>query len=103
MNQIASPQRGKDDFLAGLGERVRSLRNRRGMTRKVLARVAGVSERHLANLETGQGNASVMLLRQLAGALGATIGELVGESTVAAPDPARTGRVALIGLRGAGK
>jgi XRE family aerobic/anaerobic benzoate catabolism transcriptional regulator len=77
------------------------------MTRKALAHLAGVSERHLANLETGQGNASVMLLRQLARALGATIGELVGEgvagSTRASRDPDRTGRVALIGLRGAGK
>jgi XRE family aerobic/anaerobic benzoate catabolism transcriptional regulator len=107
------------------------------MTRKVLAHEASVSERHLANLETGQGNASVMLLRQLAAALNCTIAELVGEdsSDVArmvadppvvcaaatkrrysgarrslaelfgsgAPDPARTGRIALIGLRGAGK
>lgn len=68
----------------------------------MLAHVAGVSERHLANLETGQGNASVMLLRQLALALRTSIGELVGESTVQA-DPSRAGRVALVGLRGAGK
>jgi XRE family aerobic/anaerobic benzoate catabolism transcriptional regulator len=106
------------------------------MTRKALAHGAGMSERHLANLETGHGNASVMLLRQLARALEATIGELVGESAPAspewasivallrgcdeatlsrarkaladlvggaAPDPQRAGRVALIGLRGAGK
>lgn len=130
----ASPD--KDPFLIVLGERVRTLRSRRGMTRKVLAQHANVSERHLANLETGQGNASVTLLRQLAQALNCTIAELVGEESIAspewslirqllrgrdedllqrarrmltdmfgtnAPDPARSGRIALIGLRGAGK
>ena len=40
----------KEAFLATLGERVRALRARRGMTRKVLAKTAQVSERHLANL-----------------------------------------------------
>jgi XRE family aerobic/anaerobic benzoate catabolism transcriptional regulator len=134
MNQTAVVT--KDPFLIGLGDRVRALRAQRGMTRKRLAGAAGVSERHLANLETGQGNASVMLLRQLAAALGATISELVGEDSLASAewssirvllrgrddatltrarralgellghphgDPNRTGRIALIGLRGAGK
>src|SRR5262245_47974720 len=86
MNQnAASSPDPRDRFLSGLGERVRTLRARRGMTRKRLAEVAGVSERHLANLETGQGNASVMLLRQLAQALEASIAELVGEDS---PDSA---------------
>ena len=119
------------------GRTRRALRARRGMTRKRSPQVAGVSERHLANLETGQGNASVMLLRQLARALGCTIAELVGEdvprcrpngsrsasccaaatrrrcsararrlpSCSARPRPIRRGprRIALIGLRGAGK
>lgn len=102
MNQSAAQPSPRDAFLSALGERVRTLRARHGLSRKALALSAGVSERHLANLESGQGNASVMLLRQLAFALRTSIGELVGESGAAA-DPARTGRIALIGLRGAGK
>jgi len=126
----------KDPFLVVLGERVRTMRSRRGVTRRVLAQEAGISERHLANLETGTGNASVLLLRQLAQALNCSMAELVGQDGVVSPelvlirqllrgrdemtlqrvrlalsdllgagqsDPARTGRIALIGLRGAGK
>ena len=48
-------------FLAGLGERVRILRARRGMTRRAVAQAAQVSERHLANLEAGSGNASILI------------------------------------------
>ncbi|MFP3752531.1 MULTISPECIES: helix-turn-helix transcriptional regulator [Cupriavidus] len=59
----------RDPYLTHLGERIRSLRAARGMSRKDLARGAGVSERYLANLETGTGNASVLLLRHVAGAL----------------------------------
>ena len=55
----------KDPFLAALGERTRALRARRGLTRKELAKAAEVSERHLANVEMGVGNASVQFLRQL--------------------------------------
>jgi XRE family aerobic/anaerobic benzoate catabolism transcriptional regulator len=106
------------------------------MTRKMLATEAGVSERHLANLETGVGNASILILRQLAQALNCTIAEFAGEETITSPewslirqllkgrdeqglkqarqtlaelfgagtlDPSRHGRIALIGLRGAGK
>src|SRR5438046_8965306 len=72
----------RDPFLAVLGERVRTLRARRGMTRKMLAREASVSERHLANLETGVGNASILVLRQLAQALNCTIAEFAGEETL---------------------
>ena len=136
MSEFASPVDAKDPFLTVLGERVRMMRARRGVTRKVLAREAGISERHLANLETGTGNASVLLLRQLAQALNCSMAELVGQDGVvspelvrirqllrgrdeatlqrarlaladllgvAAPHPSRNGRVALIGLRGAGK
>ena len=56
-------------FLAGVGDRVRELRARRGMTRKILAKDSGVSERYLAQLEAGQGNASLSILRRVAGAL----------------------------------
>jgi XRE family aerobic/anaerobic benzoate catabolism transcriptional regulator len=122
-------------YLKLLGERVRETRARRGMTRKLLARDSGVSERYLAQLETGQGNISILLLRQIANALDIPVEALVLEG----PEPpvdlvhtteflrrlpaaeladarrllvqhfsgvdlaARRGRIALIGLRGAGK
>lgn len=59
----------REPFLVSLGERVRSLRARKGMTRRSLAALSSVSERHLANLELGQGNASILVLRQIAAAL----------------------------------
>ncbi len=123
------------DFLRRLGDLVKEERARRGMTRKVLARDSGVSERYLAQLESGQGNISILLLRELARALDIPLEALVregpepsvdlthaveflrgldpGELTEArrllvsrfgGVDPgARRDRIALIGLRGAGK
>src|SRR5512137_1217116 len=132
----ASEADEKNPFLVALGERVRALRARRGMTRKALAATADVSERHLANLEYGVGNASILVLLQVAGALQCPLAELIGDFTTASPDwlmlrellenrdeatlrrvrvavgemlgtgggnAARSARVALIGLRGAGK
>ena len=66
-----SPDEGseKNPFLVALGERVRALRARRGMTRKAVSLAAEVSERHLANLEYGVGNASILVLLQVAQAL----------------------------------
>jgi XRE family aerobic/anaerobic benzoate catabolism transcriptional regulator len=126
----------KNPFLVRLGERVRALRARRGMTRKAVALAADVSERHLANLEYGIGNASILVLLQVAGALQCSLAELVGDVTTSSPEwllirellerrdeatlrrvriaigellgtgggnAARSPRVALIGLRGAGK
>ncbi len=126
----------KDPFLISLGERTRALRARRGLTRKGLAKAADVSERHLANVEMGVGNASVQFLRQLAQALNCSLAELVGDETASSPEwlmireilrgrsdaelvqarsalasmfgepasqAARRQRIALIGLRGAGK
>jgi XRE family transcriptional regulator, aerobic/anaerobic benzoate catabolism transcriptional regulator len=131
----------KNPFLVSLGERVRALRSRRGMTRKSLATAADVSERHLANLEYGLGNASILVLLQVAGALQCPLAELVGDVTTSSPEwllirellerrdddtlrrvrvaisqmlgtssgesaaakSARRERIALIGLRGAGK
>ena len=52
-------------LLGVLGDRVRTLRAHRGMTRKVLARDSGVSERYLAQLEQGHGNISVVLLARV--------------------------------------
>src|SRR3989475_4391578 len=56
----------RNQVLQALGERVRSLRSRRGMTRRALAAAADVSERHLANLEYGTGNVSVLVLHHIA-------------------------------------
>ncbi len=129
----------KNPFLVALGERVRSLRSRRGMTRKAVALAAEVSERHLANLEYGVGNASILVLLQVAQALQCPLAELIGDVTTSSPEwllirellerrdeatlkrvreavgsllgtggtnagkAQRSPRVALIGLRGAGK
>jgi XRE family aerobic/anaerobic benzoate catabolism transcriptional regulator len=125
----------KNPFLVALGDRVRSLRARRGMTRKSLATAADVSERHLANLEYGVGNASILVLQQVAQALQCSLAELLGDATASSPEwllirellerrdeptlrrvriaigdllgtggaTTRSPRIALIGLRGAGK
>ena len=120
------------EFLAALGARVRHLRAMRGMSRKVLSAASGVSERYIAQLESGQGNVSIILLRRVAQATGARLEDLVPGAD-ASPDwpvirdlmrgasspiiaqvkqllsgngAANGGaseRVALIGLRGAGK
>ena len=121
-----------DPYLRKLGERVRDARARHGMTRRMLAHDSGVSERYLAQLESGRGNLSIVLLRRVAAAIDVDIASLVREE-----DPpvefellserlrrldtaelsaaatmlaqrfgdagARMERIALIGLRGAGK
>jgi XRE family aerobic/anaerobic benzoate catabolism transcriptional regulator len=76
----------KNPYLAALGDRVRALRSRRGMTRKALALHANISERHLANLEYGVGNASILVLVQVAGALQCPLGELIGDITTSSPE-----------------
>ena len=87
-------------YLAQLGDRVRAWRNSQGMTRKALAVASGVSERYLAQLEAGEGNISVLLLRKVARAMGVPVEGLVRD----APDHEPAGRrIALLGLRGAGK
>jgi XRE family aerobic/anaerobic benzoate catabolism transcriptional regulator len=85
-------------YLGRLGERVRAWRTGHGMTRKALAAASGVSERYLAQLEAGEGNISVLLLRRVARAVGVPIEHLVRED-----EAQRAARIALIGLRGAGK
>jgi XRE family aerobic/anaerobic benzoate catabolism transcriptional regulator len=130
------PGEEKDPFLIALGERLRALRSRRGLTRKALAKLADVSERHLANVESGVGNASIQFLRQITTVLNCTLAEMIGDETATSPEwlmireilrgrsdaelaqaratlagifdaptseAARRQRVALIGLRGAGK
>ena len=126
----------RSPFLMALGDRVRNLRSRKGMTRKAVALAADVSERHLANLEYGTGNVSVLVLLQVSHALQCSLAELLGDISTSSPEwllirellskrteadlrrarvqltemfgesgdaTARRTRIALIGLRGAGK
>jgi XRE family aerobic/anaerobic benzoate catabolism transcriptional regulator len=78
--------RDNDPYLRRLGERVRTLRNQRGMTRKALAAHAKVSERYLAQLEAGLGNCSIVLLRRIARAIGLPVTQLVHEGAEPALD-----------------
>jgi XRE family aerobic/anaerobic benzoate catabolism transcriptional regulator len=87
-------------YLSRLGERVRAWRVETGTTRKALAAASEVSERYLAQLEGGEGNISVLLLRRVARAMGVPVETLVKEEEDAAP---QRSRIALLGLRGAGK
>jgi XRE family aerobic/anaerobic benzoate catabolism transcriptional regulator len=119
--------------LAELGARVRAWRARRGMTRKQLAADSGLSERFLADVESGKGNVSINSLEAAAQALNITIIDLLQDSPRPAlarvhgllcglddtqldqayqllakgfglgEDKGREKRIALIGLRGAGK
>lgn len=79
-------EEAKNPFLVALGERTRSLRSRRGMTRKALAVAADVSERHLANLEYGVGNASILVLLDVARALQCSLAELLGDVSTSTPE-----------------
>ncbi|MDP1612135.1 MAG: helix-turn-helix transcriptional regulator [Sulfuritalea sp.] len=121
------------EFILTLGLRVREARARRGMSRKVLAQNSEVSERYLAQVESGETNPSIMVLRHVAHALGISLAELL-ESQQSSPeyrliarfleqlaptrleeallrlirdfgqeDASRRKRIALVGLRGAGK
>src|SRR5881409_2312396 len=99
MNAPLSAPQQEHAYLSRLGERVRAWRMEHGMTRKALSLACGVSERYLAQLESGRGNISVLLLRKVARAMGVAVEHLVRDEESAA----RSGRIALIGLRGAGK
>jgi XRE family transcriptional regulator, aerobic/anaerobic benzoate catabolism transcriptional regulator len=133
--RAAQPEPPDDErFLGELGERVRAARERGGLTRKDLAAKSGVSERYLAQLESGQGNISVLLLQKVATALDLPLAELFSAQDEQAAELSliqqflkrlppqqlskvrselvrefgngpleRMKRIALIGLRGAGK
>ena len=122
-------------YLQQLAARIREARARRGMTRKILARDSGVSERYLAQLEAGKGNITISLLRRVTLAMGLPLAALVtdeperpveltllmqlvsrlspqelsearqllGQKFGLALDDGRRERIALVGLRGAGK
>jgi XRE family aerobic/anaerobic benzoate catabolism transcriptional regulator len=97
MNAPLTAEQQESAYLSRLGERVRAWRTEHAMTRKSLALASGVSERYLAQLEAGQGNISVLLLRKVARAMGVAVDSLVRE------EETREKCIALIGLRGAGK
>lgn len=88
-------------YLSLLGDRVRAWRSEQGMTRKALSAASGVSERYLAQLEAGEGNISVLLLRKVARAMGVPVESLVREDREGESRAAKC--IALLGLRGAGK
>jgi XRE family aerobic/anaerobic benzoate catabolism transcriptional regulator len=74
MTETSDPEIG---FLEQLGQRVRTMRALRGMSRKVLAKVSGISERYIAQLEGGKGNVSIVLLRRVSTAMGAHLEDLI--------------------------
>src|SRR5882757_87294 len=74
MTETPDPETG---FLEALGQRVRTMRGLRGMSRKVLAKVSGISERYIAQLESGKGNVSIVLLRRVSHAMGAHLEDLI--------------------------
>src|SRR5215831_13417262 len=75
----AAPTQRADDaaFVAAIGRLVRLKRAKRGVTRRQLAHDSGASERYLAQIESGQGNPSVIILRSIAEALDIPIIELL--------------------------
>src|SRR5450755_2133651 len=82
MTEDLDPETG---FLEQLGQRVRTMRALHGMSRKVLAKVSGISERYIAQLEGGKGNVSIVLLRRVSNAMGAHLEDLI-PATEPAPD-----------------
>ena len=68
-----------DAFVALVGSRVRKARERKGLARRVLSELSGVSQRYLAQLENGGGNISISLLKRVADALDHRIEWLVGD------------------------
>src|SRR6266436_8221067 len=81
MSDDSDPEAG---FLEQLGQRVRTMRALRGMSRKVLAKVSGISERYIAQLEGGKGNVSIVLLRRVSNAMGAHLEDLIPSTEPAA-------------------
>ena len=93
-------------FLTAIGQRLRTLRAQRGMTRRILARQSGVSERYISAVEGGTGNGSMLLMRSIARALNVDLRALLDDPPApgaVAKRPGHRARIALIGLRGAGK
>lgn len=119
-------------YMEIIGDRVRSLRRGKGISRKKLAEVSDVSERYLAMLESGKGNPTVHILSLIAPHLETSVDDLVDERREAsdeyvnirkilrsansstlrflkqqldgeAIESSEKRHIALVGLRGAGK
>jgi XRE family aerobic/anaerobic benzoate catabolism transcriptional regulator len=134
--QASSAVRADEDaFAAAVGRLVRLSRAKRGITRRQLAQGSGASERYLAQIESGQGNPSVIILKSIAEALDVPIidllprangrnaamthildllgrlpldelpavADLIESRTMRDATADRGRRIALVGLRGAGK
>ena len=84
-----------------IGGYVRTLRQARGMSRRMLSKISGVSERYLAQLETGNGNVTVGILHRLSLVFGCAVEDLVAGG--AKPNLKKGNRLALMGVRGGGK
>lgn len=126
---MSQQEQAEIQFLEELGTRVRTMRGLRGMSRKVLAEVSGISERYIAQLESGKGNVSIVLLRRVSAAMGAHVEDLIPtiglspdqlvirdllrhaspqqiakvKEILSGHSVTRHAGIALIGLRGAGK
>lgn len=129
---VSSPDDAVTDLMRRVGERVRGARERKGIPRRVLSDISGVSPRYLAQLEAGEGNISIGLLQRVAIALDHRIEWFVGEDDPWTSEPLRIAelfrsataevqntvlstlnpqskhamrarRICLLGLRGAGK
>ncbi len=84
-----------------IGAHVRTLRRARGLSRRMLSEISGVSERYLAQLETGNGNVTVGILHRLSLVFGCAVEDLVAGG--ARPNTEKGHRLALLGVRGGGK
>jgi XRE family aerobic/anaerobic benzoate catabolism transcriptional regulator len=88
-----------DRYLSAVGAAVRRHREQLGWSRRVLASQSGLSERFLAQLETGAGNISLLRFSDVARALGTSPSALLDQADA----PAAAAPIALLGVRGAGK
>lgn len=100
---VAEGRSRRQGLLRDLGAAVRARRNELGLTMRVLAGAAGVSERFLVQLEAGEGNISVARLEDVGEALGTTAAELLARAARSAVVVPARPILAFVGLRGAGK
>jgi XRE family aerobic/anaerobic benzoate catabolism transcriptional regulator len=132
MPDTVDPANPGEELIQRLASRVRDARKSKGLPRRVLSEMSGVSPRYLAQLEAGEGNISVILLQRVAAALDLKVENLLAEGvpldrdvervaklfgkasadvqqqvrallSTQSPTALRAGRIGLIGLRGAGK
>ena len=92
------PSEEPTPLLAAIGQRLRDQRSSRGLTQASLAQQAGVSPRFLVQLEAGQGNISISRLADICAALDLSLSDLLRGLGPGVPD-----KIALVGMRGAGK